>query len=107
MPAVEVDHAATSLVAAALGADAQSIINLVDPDPPTQGAWLAALNQRTIYVSRRWILAAGARLGRGEKWAARFKPLSYDMRRARTILGHSPAMSFSAAIAAAKAQEAL
>ena len=106
MPAIAVTHAAQSLVAAALrDLPAQSVINLLDPNPPTQGGWLAALGMKTFFVSRARVLEAGARMGRGPQWTARFKPLTYDTRRAQELLGHAPDCSFQEAIKIAKSNE--
>ncbi len=106
VPAVHVQTAATSMVQAAIRDIAPgTVINLLDPDLPTQGGWLAALGMRGIFVPRRIVLAAAERLNRGPQWAARFKPLAYDARRARDLLDHAPLGRFADLVAAAKAEE--
>lgn len=106
VPAVGVIPAAQSLVQAALRAlPTGTVINLIDPNPPTQGGWLAALGLKAIFVPRPFVLKVAAKLNRGPSWTARFKPLAYDARRARDLLGHVPPKSFPQAVLAAKAQE--
>ena len=106
VPALAMEQAARSLIQAAQREiPSGRVINLLDPNPPTQGGWLAALKMPTLFVPRHIVLAAGAWLNRGPQWAARFKPLAYDVRRARDVLGHTPAEGFLNAIAAAKSQE--
>lgn len=106
VPAVGVDSAAQSLVQAALrDIPSGTVINLIDPNPPTQGGWLAALGLKALFVSRPRVLSIAAKLNRGPSWTARFKPLAYDARRARALLGHTASQSFIQAVQAAKAQE--
>lgn len=105
VPALHVDHAATALVHAALRDGGGSVVNLADPDPPTQLEWLAAINQSAHRVPLGMVLRVAHWLGRGPAWSARFKPLTYDLTRARDHLGPAPSRSFAQAIAAAKAQE--
>ncbi|WP_187431978.1 2-alkyl-3-oxoalkanoate reductase (plasmid) [Roseobacter fucihabitans] len=105
VPAIHVDHAATALVHAALRDGSGLVANLVDPSPPTQLEWLAAIGQNTHRVPLAAVLRVAQWLGRGPAWAARFKPLNYDLTRARDQLGPVPSRSFAQAVAAAKAQE--
>lgn len=106
VPAVDVGAAARSLVQGALREIPDgTIINLIDPDPPTQGGWLAALGMRTLFAPRSWVLGIAPRLKRGPHWTARFKPLAYDGRRAQNLLGHAPNASFPNALRAAKRAE--
>jgi UDP-glucose 4-epimerase len=133
VPAVHVDHCATAVVAAATadhgpwpsdapilaGAGHVRIVNLVDPDPPTQADWLAAIRRGSIVRVPLGPLMKMARLvdlagevmpilGRRQPTglrepvlAARFKPLRYSYARATDLLGHRPARSFAVAMTAA------
>ena len=127
VPAIHVDHCAAGLVAAATVADAGwpddlpvlsgggrvRIVNLVDPDPPSQAEWLRALGRAKVTaLPRRPLMKAAAALdlagdmlpalgrrlprGLGEAvLAARFKPLRYSTARAEDRLGHRPAARFA------------
>lgn len=105
VPALHVDHAAIALVHVALRATGGAVSNLVDPDPPTQLEWLAAINQRTHTLPLGLVLRIGKWLGRSAAWSARFKPLTYDLACAQDQLGPAPSRSFAEAIAGAKAGE--
>ena len=134
VPAINVDHAATALVAAATAQDRGwpddlpvlrgqgriRIVNLVDPDPPTQRDWLhAAGHTRVVTLPRRALMRAGGLLGlAGALWpglgrrlpralgepvlAARFKPLRYSTARVEDRLGHRPETSFGQAMQASR-----
>lgn len=134
VPAIHVDHAATALVAAAAaedrgwpddlpvlrGAGRIRIVNLVDPDPPTQRDWLrAAGHDRIVTLPRRALMRGGSLLGlAGALWpglgrrlpralgepvlAARFKPLRYSTARAEDRLGHRPDAGFAQAMRASR-----
>lgn len=134
VPAIHADHAAAALVAAATAPDLGwpddlpvlegqgriRVINLVDPDPPTQREWLEAIGHaRMMALPRRAMmrvaglldLGAGVspRFGRllpgslGEAvLAARFKPLRYSTARAEDRLGHRPGRDFATAMRASR-----
>ncbi|PZX13451.1 UDP-glucose 4-epimerase [Palleronia aestuarii] len=134
VPAIHVNHAAADLVAAATaeergwpedlpvleGAGHVRIVNLVDPDPPTQGQWLAAIGRgRVVKIPRRPLMKAAGMLdlagslvpglearlptGLGEAvLAARFKPLRYSTARAEDRLGPRPMAPFAGLIHAAR-----
>lgn len=104
VPAIHVDHAAETIVNAAATEPASVPVNLIDPDPPTQAAWIAALQMPIVRVPRPLVLAAGRALGRGPGWAARFRPLRYDISRAETLLAHAPRRTFAEAVAEARAE---
>lgn len=105
VPAIEVTRAARAIVKAALTGQGGDIINLIDPDPPTQGDWLAALGLPMVRVPRGLVLRAGALLGRGPAWQARFRPLRYDTTGAEALLEPETTHSFAAAVASAKRAE--
>lgn len=127
VPAVHVDHVARGLVAAATqafgdwpddwpvmaGGGRIDVINLVDPDTPTQVDWLAARGEGAPVKLPRGALMklakaldlAGAlwpRFGRRlpaglseAALAARFKPLRYSAARAEDRLNIRPEQGFS------------
>ena len=132
VPAVHVDHVGAALVAAAVrpmqgfddvpvirGAGRAAVINIVDPDPPTQSAWLEAIGKKPLRLPRGMVMKLAKGLGLiGDLWpafgrrlptglgeaalAARYKPLRYSLARAEDRLGYTPAQGFAAAIAAAQ-----
>ena len=136
VPAIHVDHAAQGLVAAAVAEDRgwpddfpvlkgggrALIVNLVDPEPPTQRAWLREIgrDRSVVPIPRRPLmrmagaldLAGGIAPAFGRRvpnalgeavLAARFKPLRYATARAEDRLGYRPAGSFAALIRSARA----
>ncbi len=135
VPAVHVDHVARALVAAATVADAGwpddvpvlaagghvRIVNLVDPDPPTQRDWLAATgSDRVTALPLRPLMKVATlldlagdlipALGRIRPralseavLAARFKPLRYSTARAEDRLGNRPVAGFADLVAADRA----
>lgn len=105
VPAISVERAAAGLVRAALTEGKKEPINLIDPDPPTQAEWLAALGMRKISVPRGLVVLVGALTGRGPAWQARFRPLRYDTSRAEALLEGIPHPGFTATIKAAKAKQ--
>lgn len=116
IPAIAHDRVAEALLALADPARAPDLppdlpadlppgpINLIDPDPPTRGQWISALGLRPLPVPLRAVTAAGALIGRGAKWQARFRPLRHDTTATRALIGPLPG-GFAAAIAAARQQE--
>ncbi len=122
VPAIHVDHAAAALVAAATlpQATTPEVFNLVDPDPPTQGEWIAAAGlrpmarlplglmtgvARILAVSGRILPPLARKIPTGlrpETLAARYRPLRYDGTRARDALGLAPARGFAEAMAASR-----
>ena len=128
VPAIHVESCAAALVAAATvpdggwpddlpvleGGGRVRVVNLVDPDPPTQAEWLAAAGHgRVVTLPRAPILRAAAALdlagdlvpalgrrlprGLGEATlAARFAPLRYGTARREDRLGLGPARPFAA-----------
>lgn len=105
VPAVLVDHVAQAVLAAATTAGSGPVTNLIDPSPPRQLDWLAALGLRAIPVPRALVLAAGRALGRGPAWQARFRPLRYDTTAAQALWAPPTDHSFAAAVASARQQE--
>ena len=135
VPAVHVDHVARALVAAATvpeggwpddvpGLEAGGhvrVVNLVDPEPPTQRDWLTATGRRRITtLPRRPLMKVAALLDLAGDLipaldhvrpralsegalAARFKPLRYATARAEDRLGHRPGTGFSDHVAADRA----
>ena len=135
VPAVHVDHAARALVAAATVPEGGwpddvpileagghvRVVNLVDPDPPTQRDWLAATNRRRVTtLPRRPLMKLAAlldlacdvvpaldrvrpRILSEGALAARFKPLRYATARAEDRLNHRPEASFADGVAADRA----
>ena len=133
VPAIYVDHCASAIVAAATadhgpwpsdapilaGAGHVRIVNLVDPDPPTQADWLAVIGCGSVVraplgplmkLARLFDLAGevapvlSRRLPTGLRepvLAARFKPLRYSHARVTDLLGHRPDRSFAEAMATA------
>lgn len=107
VPAISVDRCALALARlAGLPSSAlPAIINLVDPDPPSQREWLDAMGQRrVVYMNRRVFMGLVTLLDRlvalwpafgrlrpkglrPENIEARFKPLRYDTQRAMACLG--------------------
>lgn len=132
VPAVHVDHVGAALVAAATlpmeapddypvirGGGRVALMNIVDPDAPTQSAWLEAIGKKPIRIPRGIVMKLAKGLGLiGDLWpafgrhlpvglgeaalAARYKPLRYSLARAEDRLNYTPAQGFSAAIAAAQ-----
>lgn len=129
VPALHVDHAAAVLVAAASGplggpdlpqSGQVEVINLVDPDPPTQSDWLAAvpgLSVVRIPLGLMTGVARGLALAgrilppldrkiptglRPETLAARYRALRYDAERVRARLGFAPERKFTEAIASSQ-----
>lgn len=128
VPAVHVDHVARALLAAALtpmipvpddwpihqGPGRIDVINIVDPDTPTQAQWLTARGEGRALILPRGALmklakgldligafwpGLGRRLPSGlseASLAARFKPLHYSAARARDRLNIEPEQGFSA-----------
>ncbi|MEL6312438.1 MAG: NAD-dependent epimerase/dehydratase family protein [Pseudomonadota bacterium] len=105
MPAISVERSAAALVRAALAEGSGETVNLIDPDPPTQIEWLAALGLRKIAVPLGLVYLVGALTGRGPAWQARFRPLRYDTSRAEALLEGVPHPGFAEAVKAAKAEE--
>ena len=105
MPAISVERSAAALVRAALGEGSGASVNLIVPDPPRQGEWLAALGLRKIAVPLGLVYLVGALTGRGPAWQARFRPLRYDTSRAEALLEGVPHPGFAEAVKAAKAEE--
>ena len=133
VPAIHVDHCAAAIVAAATadhgtwpsdapilaGGGHVRIVNLVDPDPPTQADWLATIGRGSVLRLPLGPLMKLARLAdlagevvpalgrrqptalREPVLAARFKPLRYSHARATDLLGHRPDRSFVEAMASA------
>lgn len=105
MPAISVERTATGLVRAALAEGSGETTNLIDPDPPTQGEWLAALGMRKINLPRGLVALVGALTGRGPAWQARFRPLRYETSKTQALLEGVPHPGFVETIKAAKAEE--
>ena len=133
VPAIHVDHCAAAIVAAAMadhgtwpsdapilsGGGHVRIVNLVDPDPPTQADWLTAIGRGAVLrlplgplmklarladLAGEVVPALGRRQPTGLRepvLAARFKPLRYSHARATDLLGHRPDRSFVEAMASA------
>lgn len=131
VPAIYVDHAATALVRAATapmdwrddlpiiaGGGRFDIVNLVDPDSPTQAQWLVTAGRGKVRLPLRPLMKLARLLdiaGALAPWfgrrlpgalreaalSARFKPLRYSAARAEDRLGHRPERSFTEAMQAA------
>ena len=134
VPAIHVDDCARALVLAAMAPDQGwpedmpiltgnghvRILNLVNPDPPSQAQWLEAIGADKIIKLPRKLLMRGATilelladgvpiLGRvipkslrPQTLAARFKPLHYSTHRLQDRLGYVPSRSFEDAMAASR-----
>ncbi len=128
VPAVHVDHVGAALVAAAIlpmqalddypvitGAGRIALINIVDPEPPTQSDWLGAIGKSPVRLPRGVVMKLAKGLGLiGDLWpafgrrlptgageatlAARYKPLRYSLARAEDRLDYTPAHGFQDAI---------
>ena len=134
VPAIHVDACARALVLAATVPDQGwpddmpiltgdghvRIINLVQPDPPTQTDWMEAIGSGSpIRLPRKPVMRAASVLGmigdivpklgkrmptalRQQTLAARFKPLRYSTHRLEQRLGFASTDSFAALMAASQ-----
>ncbi|WP_308918153.1 NAD-dependent epimerase/dehydratase family protein [Jannaschia sp. LMIT008] len=104
VPAIHVDRCAEALLRVADDpppAGAVRAVNLVDPDPPTRADWTRALGLRPVGVPLGPVLALAAPLGRRDRFAARFRPVTYDDAAMRALMaGAPPARPFARALAA-------
>ena len=129
IPAIQVDNCARALVSAASakrffpsdfpvvdGDGHVSIVNLVDPDPPTQADWLTALGApKPIRLPRGMLFRVAGLLDlaadmlpwldrrlpsrlRLPALTALYKPLSYSVARAEDRLGFAPSGNFREAM---------
>lgn len=105
IPAIEVTRAAGALVHAAANGIGADVVNLIEPDPPTRGAWLSALGSSVVRVPRGVIPLIGSLTGRGAAFSARFRPLLYDTSRAAALLDPISRRPFAEQIAAARQAE--
>jgi len=135
IPAIEVGRCAAGLVSAAraprpkgeghvpvlAGKGRVTVVNLVDPNPPSQAQWLAATGRRaSLRLPRGLVFRVSSVLDlAGDLWpwldarlptqvrlpalAARFRPLRYSTARADAVLDLPPAQPFDQAMAKARA----
>ena len=126
VPAIHVDRCAEAILRAARRpADGLAILNLVDPDPPTQQDWIAATGRQGVVTVPRapFVGLAGALESlssvlpplarrfpatlRRASLAARYKPLSFSTAQAEAVLGPAaPSPGFAALMRASGERDA-